>query len=206
MPNAGAGAQRAAAVPARALMLGTRALGYLSPQRVGADGGMGSSLEFESVYRELKAIAHRELGRGGAPTLTATALVHEAYLKLAGHGLPESRAHLVSLIVRAMRQVLVDEARRRRAGKRGGDALRITLDTDLAAIDEDDEVLALDQAIGELKRAHPRMGEVVELHFWGGIEFGEIAELLGVDRRTVHRDWTAARALIARALAAGRER
>lgn len=159
-------------------------------------------VDFESAYRELKAIAQRELSRHAGHTLSATALVHEAYLKLAGHTTPADRAHLVSLVVRAMRQILIDEARRRQADKRGGGAMRITLTPELAAIDDDDSVLALDQAIGELKAAHPRMGEVVELHFWGGIEFGEIASLLGVDRRTVNRDWTAARVLIARALEA----
>lgn len=159
-----------------------------------------ASVDFESAYRELKAIAQRELSRHAGHTLSATALVHEAYLKLSGHTVPADRAHLVSLVVRAMRQILIDEARRRCADKRGGGAMRITLTPELATIDGDEDVLALDQAIGELKAAHPRMGEVVELHFWGGIEFGEIATLLGVDRRTVHRDWTAARALIARAL------
>ncbi len=158
--------------------------------------------DFESAYRELKAIASRELARHAGHTLSATALVHEAYLKLAGHTAPADRVHLVSLVVRAMRQILIDEARRRQADKRGGGAIRITLTPELAAIDDDDSVLALDQAIGELKAAHPRMGEVVELHFWGGIDFGEIASLIGVDRRTVHRDWTAARALIARSLGA----
>lgn len=157
-------------------------------------------IDFESAYRELKAIAQRELSRHAGHTLSATALVHEAYLKLSGNAVPADRAHLVSLVVRAMRQILIDEARRRQADKRGGGAMRITLSPELAAFDGDDTVLALDQAIIELKAAHPRMGEVVELHFWGGIEFGEIATLLGVDRRTVHRDWTAARALIARAL------
>lgn len=157
-------------------------------------------VEFESAYRELKAIAQRELARHAGHSLSATALVHEAYLKLAGHSAPADRTHLVSLVVRAMRQILIDEARRRQADKRGGGALRITLTPELAAIDGDDGMLALDQAIGALKSAHPRMGEVVELHFWGGIEFGEIANLLGVDRRTVNRDWAAARVLIARAL------
>lgn len=159
-----------------------------------------TAVDFESAYRELKAIAQRELSRHACHTLSATALVHEAYLKLAGHTAPADRAHLVSLVVRAMRQILIDEARRRQAEKRGGGAMRITLTPELAVVDDDDSVLALDQAISELKAAHPRMGEVVELHFWGGIDFGEIAGLLGVDRRTVNRDWTAARALIARAL------
>lgn len=162
---------------------------------------MTDATEFESAYRELRAIAARELSRHAGHTMTATALVHEAYLKLArGADFGVDRFHLVSLVVRAMRQVLIDEARRRGSGKRGGDALRVTLHPDLAASSTDDSLLAVDQAIDAIKLAHPRMGQVVELHFWGGIGFGEIAALLAVDPRTVNRDWNAARVLIARSL------
>jgi RNA polymerase sigma factor (TIGR02999 family) len=156
---------------------------------------------FDSVYDEVKRIAHHELARHAGHTLDTTALVHEAYLKLAQHaGHTNDRAHLISLVVRAMRQVLIDAARRRQAEKRGGDPLRVTLDPEHASTDAGVDVLALDQAITGLKAMHERMGHVVEMHFFGGVEFNEIADLLGVTRRTVHRDWIAARALIADAL------
>lgn len=164
---------------------------------VGAD-----SATFDSVYDEVKRIAHHELARHAGQTLDTTSLVHEAYLKLAQHvdGGGTDRAHLVSLVVRAMRQVLIDAARRRDAVKRGENPLRVTLDPQLAGADAGVDVLALDQAITGLKAMHARMGQVVEMHFFGGVEFTEIADLLGVTRRTVHRDWIAARTLIAQAL------
>lgn len=160
---------------------------------------MSSVVDFATAYRELHALARRELGRHSGHTMTATGLVHEAYLKLAhGDSDASDRAHLMNLVVRAMRQILIDEARRRGADKRGG--LKITLHPDFPEAEDDGRMLDIHDAIEKLKTRHPRVGQVVELHFWGGVEFGEIATLLGIDRRTVHRDWTLARAAIADAL------
>jgi len=159
------------------------------------------ALSFDHVYAELKNIARAELASSAAQTLSATALVHEAYVRLAGYKQTiTDRGHLVSLVVRAMRHVLIDTARKRAAEKRGGALKHITLDPTLAQINSDDDLFALDQAIQTLKQRHARMGSVVEMHFFGGVDFDEIALLLKVDRRTVGRDWTAAKALIARSL------
>lgn len=166
-------------------------------------------MEFDDVYAEVKRIAHAQLARHAAQTLSTTDLVHEAYLKIAQHAArPSDREHTISLVVRALRQVLIDTARRRQAQKRGADPLRVTLDPELVANDTGHDLLALDQAITMLKSQNERMGQVVEMHFFGGVSFEEIAGLLKVDQRTVFRDWAAARVLIAHMLggapAAGR--
>ena len=130
----------------------------------------------------------------GDRTLNPTGLVHEAYLKL-GAGAPAAadRAHFLAIAARAMRQVLVDRARERKAAKRGGGAWeRITL-TDGAWVGEfqPDALLVLDEALAELE---PRQRQVVECRFFGGMEEPEIAAALGISERTVHRDWVKARA------------
>ena len=158
-------------------------------------------MKFDDVYLEVKRIAHAQLAKHGAQTLSTTDLVHEAYLKLALFAdKPDSREHMIGLVVRALRQILIDTARRRQAQKRGADPLKVTLDPNAQSADAGVDLLALDQALVQLKAQNERMGLVVELHFFGGVEFAEIAELLGVDRRTVNRDWVAARLLIAKAL------
>lgn len=153
------------------------------------------------LYDDLRGLARAQLGReGGARTLQATALVHEAYVKLsAGRAIPaEHRTHFFALAARAMRQVLVDRARRRRSAKRGGDWVPTTLADGHAAVELDaDELLALDAAMEELE---PRQREVVELRFFGGLEETEIAEALDVSPRTVRRDWVKARARLYRRL------
>lgn len=155
------------------------------------------------VYDELRGLARAQLGRERGPrTLQATALVHEAYVKLsAGAGArlnPEDRAHFFAIAARAMRQVLVDRARRRKSAKRGGDWLPTTLSDGHAVVELDaDELLALDDALEELE-ARPR--QVVELRFFGGLEEEEIAEVLEVSARTVRRDWVKARARLYRRL------
>ncbi len=157
---------------------------------------------FAGIYEELKRLAHRQLAGRKPRTLCTTALVHEAYIKLMrGGAAVQDRQHFVSLVVRAMRQILADAARRRLAEKRGGDAPLVTLDTGhpdggAAAVD----VLALEKAIDRLRKMHDRLASVVEMHFYGGLSFVEIADLLGLAERTVHRDWTAARALLEREL------
>ncbi len=153
------------------------------------------------VYEDLRRLAHRQLGReGGGHTLQTTGLVHEAYLKLSGgSGVgAANRAHFLAIAARAMRQVLVDYARRRKADKRGGGVIAVTLDDgEQGMAVSTDDMLALDEVLEQLE---PRQRQVVELRFFGGLEETDIAEALGVSERTVRRDWVKARAWLYRAL------
>jgi RNA polymerase sigma-70 factor, ECF subfamily len=153
------------------------------------------------IYDDLRRLARRQLGReGGARTLDPTALVHEAYLKLAGGGTigAADRAHFLAIAARAMRQVLVDHARKRRTAKRGEGWERTTLsDTPGAGSLDAAELLALDAALEQLE---PRQRQVVECRFFGDMEEAEIALALGVSERTVRRDWVKARAWLNRIL------
>lgn len=153
------------------------------------------------VYEDLGRLADRQLRReAGARSLQATELVHEAYVKLAaGSSLEASnRPHFLAVAAHAMRQVLVDRARRRRAEKRGGSWVRTTLGPAAGAVEHDaDELLALDEALEHLES---RQRKVVECRFFAGMEEEEIAEVLGVSPRTVRRDWVVARAALYRAL------
>lgn len=167
-----------------------------------ADAGSASVL-YEHVYDELKRLAHRHLaGAGAQDTLSTTELVHEAYIKLArGSQQWQSRAHFFGAASSAMRQVLVDFARRRQAAKRGGDAGRVSLRSGDATLEvELDEMLALDTALNRLNAVDPRLREVVELRFFGGLPETEIAGMLGVTARTVERDWVKARLFLLREL------
>lgn len=152
---------------------------------------------YERVYRELKAMAGARLvqERSGH-TLQATALVNEAYLRLApGDEQWENRAHFFGSAARAMRRILVDHARRHQASKRGGDVRQVTFaDLDVAAEEPDLDLLALDQALDDLAKAEPRLAEVVNLRYFAGLGIAETAELLGTSPATVKRDWTYARA------------
>ena len=151
------------------------------------------------VYEDLRRLARRQLGHEyGERTLNPTALVHESYLKLGGGAMVASdRAHFLALAARAMRQVLVDHARDRKAAKRGGGSWERTTLTDGAWVREfdPDGMLVLDEALAELE---PRQRQVVECRFFGGMEEQEIAVALGVSERTVHRDWVKARAWLYR--------
>lgn len=156
---------------------------------------------FPLVYDELRALAGRQLRRESpGHTLEATALVHEAYVKLAvpeGAGWSD-RAHFFAIASRAMRQVLVDHARRRGARKRGGAWARTTLSGKPLGLDTDpEELLALDAALEGLE---PRQRQVVEMRFFGGMTEEEVAEALGVSDRTVRREWVRARAWLYAAL------
>jgi len=152
------------------------------------------------LYDDLRRLARRQLAREhGARTIQPTTLVHEAYLKLAGN-VPRvaDRGHLMAIAAHAMRQVLVDQARARRAGKRGPAWARTTL-TDGAWVAELDpeSLLALDDA---LERLDPRQRQVVECRFFGGMDDAEIGEALGISDRTVRREWVKARAWLNRFL------
>lgn len=155
---------------------------------------------FALLYDELRQCAHRQLRRSSSETLSTTALVSETYLKLiqASSLAAESRQHFMALAARAMRQVLVDHARRVGADKRGGGALFVTLDDrHPESTSEALEVLALDRALGTLEQIDARAARVVHLHFFAGLSFPAIAELEGLNERTVKRDWQAARLLLA---------
>ena len=163
--------------------------------------GEGDALDrlLPLVYDDLRRLARRQLGFEYVErTLDPTALVHESYLKLGRPALAaRDRAHFLAIAARAMRQVLVDQARDRKAAKRGGGAWERTTLTDgaWAAELDADGMLALDDALGRLD---PRQRQVVECRFFGGMEEQEIAAALGISERTVHRDWLKARAWLYR--------
>jgi len=152
------------------------------------------------VYEELRSLARRELHREQqGHTLHATALVHEAYLKLAGSRTSASdRAHFLAIAARAMRQVLVDHARGRKAVKRGGDMVCATLTDGEEPVEfRPDELIALDEA---LEKLDPRQLQIVEFRFFAGMAEKEVADVLGVSDRTLVSEWVKARAWLHRAL------
>jgi RNA polymerase sigma factor (TIGR02999 family) len=157
-----------------------------------------------SAYRELRAMAHRRLaGRGRGATLSTTALVHEAYLKLADQSReqPRDRAHFLAVASLAMRHVLVDRARERATLKRGGAQVNVTFDESQVVVEaQADTVLQLNEAMDRLAAWEPRLARVVECRFFGGLTEAETAEALGLTPRTVQRDWVKARVLLKRAL------
>lgn len=158
---------------------------------------------FSSTYEELRRLAASVRRDEVGETLTPTALVNEAYLKLARslRIQPESRLHFKRIAARAMRQVLVEAARRRSAQKRGGDALLVTLDGSRdQAVECSDELLALDAALEDLARLEPRQALMVEYRFFGGFDLSETASVLEVSESTVLRDWRAAKAWLGREL------
>jgi RNA polymerase sigma factor (TIGR02999 family) len=158
---------------------------------------------FNATYAELRRLASSMSRQEAGVTLSPTALVNEAWLKLSRS--PElainSRAHFRRVAARAMRQVLVEAARRRRAEKRGAGDAMVTFDEALHATASDaEELLALDEALNELARLHPRQAMMVESRFFGGLDVAETAALLDISEATVLRDWRAARAWLAREL------
>jgi RNA polymerase sigma factor (TIGR02999 family) len=160
---------------------------------------------FAALYSELRRLAEHHLERGGSLTLGTTTLVHDAYLSMIGRRdakFPD-RARFFSYASRAMRGLVIDYARRRRAKKRGRD-YEITLVEDEVAVpatvEAGQDLEALADALGHLAKLDPALAELVDLHFFAGFSFGEIAELRGVSERTVQRDWRKARLLLHRAL------
>jgi RNA polymerase sigma factor (TIGR02999 family) len=154
---------------------------------------------FTLVYEDLRRLARHHLRGRPTGTLGTTAIVNEAYLRLAGQTERslQDRVHFMAVASRAMRYVLADHARAKLADKRGGGAARVELDSDLAVEHPRvQEILELEEALTRLGELNERLVRVVELRFFGGLTVPEAAEVLGVKERTVERDWFKARAFL----------
>ena len=162
---------------------------------------------FPSVYEELRQLAHRHLAREATGhTLSTTALVHEAYLRLTDHGAGNvafsDRTHFFAIAARSMRHILVDHARRQHAVRRGEGARRVPLEdvVGLAADERAGLLVALDEALERLAGLDPRQARVVECRFFAGLTEEETAEALGIGLRTAKRDWAKARSWLYQAI------
>lgn len=166
--------------------------------RCGAGDADAYNQLFEAIYQDLRRRAHQQLAGCGNATMSTTLLVHETYLKLAGAQLAlNDRAHFFAIAARAMRQILINAARDRCAQKRGGNQRQVTFDQEALATPElAQDIIGLDAAMDALADSDARLARVVELHFFAGLGFAEISELLDRSERTVARDWRAARALL----------
>jgi RNA polymerase sigma factor (TIGR02999 family) len=154
---------------------------------------------FPVVYEELRMLARAKMRReSAAHTLDATALVHEAYLRLIGGDADMSwknRGHFFGAAAEAMRRVLIDNARRKQAAKRGASRDRVELDdAALATTGDDDNLLAIDQALQKLAESDPKTAELVKLRYFAGLSLPQIAEVLDMSQRSVERLWTYAKA------------
>lgn len=160
------------------------------------------------VYSELRQLAQHYLRKErNDHTLQSTALVHEAYLRLAGQSAPQwqNRAHFFGIAAHLMRQILVEHARGRGAAKRGGGATKITLDESLGmsmatAQQNEVDVIVLDKALDALTELDEQQGRIVELRFFGGLTIEDTSEVLGISPATVKREWVTARAWLFRAM------
>lgn len=162
---------------------------------------------FASVYPKLRAMARsRRRGWQGNFTMNTTALIHEAYVKVAGQGGGgyENRGHFFAVAAKAMRQVLINYAEKQSAKKRGGGVAQVTLyEKDAVHEEALDEILALEAALKKLERLSERQAQVVECLFFAGLGVDETAEALGISPATVKRDWSAARAWLYREIQGG---
>jgi RNA polymerase sigma factor (TIGR02999 family) len=161
---------------------------------------------FADVYAELRRLAAAHLA-AEAPwhTLNATALVHEAYLRLVGpgHDVFANRRHFFAAAAEAMRRILVEAARHKARLKRGGGRERVPLDDGLRVAESPDELLALDEALAELERHDPSAAELVKLRYFAGLSHQEAADALGIGRRAADRLWALARAWLLHRLGDG---
>jgi RNA polymerase sigma factor (TIGR02999 family) len=163
---------------------------------------------FSAAYEELRRLAASVRRNDPSATLSPTALVNEAWLKLADSPwvAHTSRVHFKRIAARAMRQVLIEAARRRRADKRGGGVAVVTFDESVGtAASGADDLIALDEALDDLARIQPRQATLVESRFFGGLDVAETAELLDISESTVLRDWRAAKAWLAHELRGERQ-
>ena len=169
-----------------------------------SDGNRGAMDQLlPLVYNQLRAMAHQQRLRWqGEETLNTTALVHEAYIRLAGSSTQldlESRKHFLRVAAQAMRYILLDQAKAKKRQKRGGDQQRVDFEEALAVTEaEAEELIALDTALTRLKEVSPRQAEVVECRFFAGLTIEDTAAVLGLSPATVKRDWQLARAWLMR--------
>lgn len=170
--------------------------------RAGAGDASALTDVFPLIYAELHRLAQRQLRREpDGHTLSPTALVHEAYMRLVDYQRIEwsGRAHFMAVATTAMRRILVDYARSHRSVKRGGALRRVPLDSvELGTEDRAELLIALDEALGRLKELDARQAQVVECRFFGGLTEEETAEALGIGLRTAKRDWAKARSWLHR--------
>lgn len=178
--------------------------GLLQKWRDGDESALGQLLPL--VHETLHRLAHRYVNRERrGHTLQTTALVNEAFLRLVGQQDVdwESRAHFFAVSAQVMRHILVDYARQRASGKRGGEYRHVTLDGDAdVSAERSAELVALDDALGALEKFNPRGSKVVELRYFGGMNNKEAAEILRISETTVERDWRLAKAWLYRELQA----
>ncbi len=158
------------------------------------------------VYQELRHLAANKMsGQPAGHTLQPTALVHEAWLRLAGDGGAKfcGRTHFFAASAEAMRQILIDSARRKQAARRGGGLARVDLgEIEVAAFEKDDEALAVHEALEKLARENAKKAELVKLRYFAGMTFEEAAEVMGISVATAKRYWVYARAWLYDAIAA----
>jgi len=166
-----------------------------------AQGGVGSEALFTAAYGELRKLAHSRLAQSGPMTLLdTTALVNESWLRLSGQAQlqVETRRKFFAYAAQVMRTVIVDLVRERNAERRGGGAKALTLNTAIGdGLAQDDEALQVHEALESLAQVEPRLAQVVEMRYFGGLTEVEIGETLGLTERTVRRDWDKARLLLA---------
>jgi RNA polymerase sigma factor (TIGR02999 family) len=177
-------------------------------ERVSGGDRAAADALIEAVYGELRRLAGSHLRRErSGHTLSATALVHEAWVKLVDQHRPwQGRAHFFGAASHAMRRILIDYARARSAGKRKGERVSLTaVEEELTTDPTFDELLAIDTALGELSHVNDRLVRVVECRYFGGLTIPETAEALGVSHTTVSEDWRFARAFLHRALGDSRD-
>ncbi len=175
----------------------------------GGDEAAGTTL-LPALVSELRRLAERHFARGGVGnTLQPTALVNEAYLRLFQSGAPDwnDRDHFFAVAAKAMRQIMIDQARRRSSLKRGGGHQAVTLDEAMAvAAGIDVELLDLHEGLEQLEELDPRQGRIVELRYFLGLDVAEVAAVLGTSKSTVEREWRAGRAWLGQHLGKGRDR
>ena len=157
---------------------------------------------FELLYKDIHRMARARLHENGPLTLLdTTSLAHEAYLRLQGAGRIDldSRGRFMAYVSQVLRNVIVDFARKRNADRRGGGVAHVTLNTEVAESvgNRDDDILRIDEALDELEKSDPRLRQVIEMRYFAGLSHEEVAAALGVNERTVRRDWDRARLLLA---------
>jgi RNA polymerase sigma factor (TIGR02999 family) len=173
----------------------------LAAVRAGQPGAVDALVAL--TYKEIHDLAHRRLRQNAAITLLdTTSLVHECYLRLVQLGEIQvaDRTHFIAYAARAMRSIVIDLARRRRAERHGGGVPDLTVDTNVSDGQNAEEVIRVDEALVELATIDTRLAELVELKYFGGLTHEEIAQLQGVNERTVRRDWEKARLFLHREL------